>query len=341
MLSIITPVYNSEKYLDECLQSLENQTKSEFEIILVDDGSTDLSGLMCDEFAQTHDNVRVVHTENQGLLIARRTGIKYSKGNYLAFLDSDDCIASSFVAEIEEVISEHDKPDIIAFDFSRGETLTYNGIIVAPGLPFAGDYCEGKYFCVKNAVCDGTFNNMANKVIKREVIRDGDDYSIFRGLMHGEDWFQMISIVENAQSAFYLKRPLYFYRISTQSSTHTFKISQLNDLLIVFNRLLNASAKWGDTYLQRARLGACRHIFMLISAVAVSREYSSKEKETIMKKIADLIWFVCKDETNVVFSKLRIDYSLTLRFAVAGKTRLSMFIAKLSVGLYNKLNHIR
>ena len=340
MLSIVVPVYNGEKYLDECFKSLENQTNSKFEIVLVDDGSTDTSGHKCDEFAGTHHGVEVVHTENQGLLLARRTGIVHSKGDYLAFLDSDDCISPDFVYEVEKVISEQNEPDIIVFDFSRGASPTYNGLIIKPGLSRSGRYTEEDFTCIKKALCEGMFNNMANKVIKKSVIGTNDDYSSFRGLMHGEDWLQMIPIVDRAGSAFYINRPLYFYRISSQSSTHSFKVSQLYDLSRVFERLLNVSEKWGQDLFQCARLGACKHIFMLISALAATKDYSAKDKIMIMDEIADLIRFVCRDESNAIFPKLRIDYSLALRFALGKKPQLSMFTAYLSVGLYNKLNRI-
>lgn len=90
LISVIVPVYNVEKYLRECLNSLLTQTYRELEIIMVDDGSSDASGKICDEYAQEYENFFVVHKENAGLGLARNTGLEYITGKYVTFLDSDD-----------------------------------------------------------------------------------------------------------------------------------------------------------------------------------------------------------------------------------------------------------
>lgn len=89
-VSIIVPVYNVEKYLDRCMQSLLNQTLSDIEIIMVDDGSPDRCPQMCDEYAAKDRRVRVIHKENGGLGLARNTGLDAATGEYVAFVDSDD-----------------------------------------------------------------------------------------------------------------------------------------------------------------------------------------------------------------------------------------------------------
>ena len=92
ILSITIPSYNVEKYIRHCIESIINQTYPDLQIILVDDGSTDCSGLICDEYAKKDARITVVHTENKGVSSARNLGIKHAKGEYIAFLDSDDCI---------------------------------------------------------------------------------------------------------------------------------------------------------------------------------------------------------------------------------------------------------
>ena len=91
-ISIIVPVYNVEKYLKRCIDSILNQSFTDFELILVDDGSTDNSGEIIDEYAIKDERIKVIHKENGGLSSARNVGIEYSKGNYIAFVDSDDYI---------------------------------------------------------------------------------------------------------------------------------------------------------------------------------------------------------------------------------------------------------
>ena len=91
-LSIIVPVYNVEQYLDECIQSLLNQTLKNIEIILVDDGSPDNSPQMCDEYAKQDSRIKVIHKVNRGLGYARNSGLEISQGEYVTFIDSDDYI---------------------------------------------------------------------------------------------------------------------------------------------------------------------------------------------------------------------------------------------------------
>ena len=92
MISVVVPVYNVEKYINDCIDSIINQTYRELEIILVDDGSNDSSGAICDEYAMKDDRIRVIHKKNGGLAEARNKGIDSANGSYLAFIDSDDHI---------------------------------------------------------------------------------------------------------------------------------------------------------------------------------------------------------------------------------------------------------
>ena len=97
LVSIIIPVYNVEKYVKRCFKSVSEQTYQNIEIIVVDDGSTDSSGKLCDEFSRAEKRAVVIHKENGGLSSARNVGMKMAKGEYITFLDSDDFLALDFV----------------------------------------------------------------------------------------------------------------------------------------------------------------------------------------------------------------------------------------------------
>lgn len=118
-LSVIVPIYNCEKYLIQCIESILQQTYENFELILVDDGSNDSSGRICDEFVKYDNRVKVIHKSNEGCVAARRTGFKESIGNYVSFLDSDDWIESEF---FESLMQFTNKAEIV---FS-GFTSEYN-----------------------------------------------------------------------------------------------------------------------------------------------------------------------------------------------------------------------
>lgn len=115
LISVIIPVYNVEKYLRECIDSVLNQTYKCYEIILVDDGSTDSSGKICDEYAQAYDNVRVIHKENSGPSATRNAGFTYAQGEYVYFLDSDDYIVPIALKTLINTSVENNA-DIVFFD---------------------------------------------------------------------------------------------------------------------------------------------------------------------------------------------------------------------------------
>ena len=89
LISVVTPVYNAEQYLENCVQSMLSQTIQNIEIILVDDGSLDQSGFLCDEFAQKDSRIKIIHQQNQGVTAARAAGIKKSSGEWICFVDCD------------------------------------------------------------------------------------------------------------------------------------------------------------------------------------------------------------------------------------------------------------
>lgn len=115
-LSIIIPVYNVEQYLQSCVQSVITQTYQDLQVILVDDGSTDSSGILCDQLAQQDSRIQVVHKVNGGLSDARNAGLKVATGDYVLFLDSDDYYADSYVLEtLVNTLSKWDYPDALLF----------------------------------------------------------------------------------------------------------------------------------------------------------------------------------------------------------------------------------
>lgn len=107
LISVIVPVYNIEKYLERCVESVRNQTYKNLEILLVDDGSTDSSGALCDELAQRDERIRVLHKENGGSSSARNLGIAQAKGEYLGFVDSDDYISQDMYELLYEAVVEY------------------------------------------------------------------------------------------------------------------------------------------------------------------------------------------------------------------------------------------
>lgn len=118
-LSIVVPVYNVEKYLNQCIDSILGQSFRDFELIIVDDGSKDRSGSICDEYAKADSRVIVIHTENHGVVTARRTGVNCARGEYTAFVDSDDWLDLDFYRSIFETTGEANADVLVCNRVSR------------------------------------------------------------------------------------------------------------------------------------------------------------------------------------------------------------------------------
>lgn len=129
LISVIVPVYNVEKYLDRCVNSLLNQTIDNIEIILVDDGSPDLCPQMCDKYASIHSNIKVVHKQNAGLGMACNTGLNIAVGEYVAFVDSDDWVDNNMYKQMTDIASSHEA-DIVFSGLERN-----NGTMAIGTLP--------------------------------------------------------------------------------------------------------------------------------------------------------------------------------------------------------------
>ena len=116
--SVIIPVFNSEKYIYKCLESVINQNLKDFECIIVDDGSSDNSGSICDEISKLDERLQVIHQKNKGVSAARNAALQCAKGEYICFVDSDDWISRDMLSVLNNII-ERETPDIIIFGYSE------------------------------------------------------------------------------------------------------------------------------------------------------------------------------------------------------------------------------
>lgn len=172
-LSVIVPVYNVEKYLCKCVDSLLNQDLlvEEYEIILVDDGSHDRCGLICDEYANGHVNVKVIHRENGGLSAARNSGIEYAKGQYVQFVDSDDYLKPNVLKALVEKM-EAECLDVLRFNYQnvneRYEVFEPNKVS-RPFMDYRDEVCDGLTFLTERL----GFGCYAWQFVLRRELLDG------------------------------------------------------------------------------------------------------------------------------------------------------------------------
>ena len=202
MISIIVPIYNVEPYLRRCVDSLLRQTYEDFELILVDDGSPDSCGTICDEYAARDHRVRVIHKPNGGLSDARNAGMEIAKGQYIAFVDSDDWVAPEYLARLLAAL-EGSNADICECDVLRTEGE--NPASAAAQSPREVFHTAA---ALEQLVHDGVFRqHVWNKLYRREVI----NHICFPKGKTNEDEFWTYQVFGNAKRVVKIRDVLYFY----------------------------------------------------------------------------------------------------------------------------------
>lgn len=217
--SIIVPVYNVEKYLAECVDSLLAQdTEDSYEIILVDDGSQDISGELCDKYAAKDPRVRVLHKKNGGVSSARNAGMEKARGTYLLFVDPDDWCESNWLSEISRKILEAPDVDMILYGFETfGDGVSSSTIVPNP-LPVNKN---GKTYLEQLDQCGGTPTPMVwchmfrTTLLRRENIRFNEEYCV------SEDMDFVTQYAIYAIKFEVISRVLYHYRVRAGSLIRT------------------------------------------------------------------------------------------------------------------------
>lgn len=236
LFSVVVPVYNAEKYLSKCIDSVLTQTYQNFELILVDDGSTDNSGKICDEYATKDSRIVVVHQMNQGHTMARRKAISVAKGDYFLFLDSDDYWDSNLLETIDDAITAS-HCDMVIFKYRRitnsGEFISESETLFADKDIFSKENGTPLY----QALIRGALNSLCTKAVSAELV-DNKDYTYYQNIRYGEDLLQNLPFIFNAHSIIYLDRPMYNYRSNPVSITNNFSPKMFNDMVTVWNVLL-------------------------------------------------------------------------------------------------------
>ena len=234
VLSIIVPVYNVEKYLNCCLMSLlyQNVHENVFEVICIDDGSTDGSGGVLDEFANKHNNLKVVHQQNCGVSSARNKGIELVKGEYIWFVDADDLIAENSLKSIIDCINENKKPDMLSV-----------GVISFDDNDRSISELKGKALSIDEESKRYSEWIFA-EIVKADIIRNNGirfDSNVF----YGEDDIFQVFLHQYIITKAKLNRVVYFYRQRLGSALHS-SISEDNIERIM--KTYNSDLKYAETY---------------------------------------------------------------------------------------------
>lgn len=225
MISVIIPVYNAERFLRATVQSVIDQDYSDFEILLIDDGSTDMSGEICDELASEHQQITVIHKPNGGVSQARNAGIEAAKGKYLTFIDSDDFIDKHMLADlVNEFEAKNVDKVFCGFEEIHEDGVCFGHIANLPPrkilnrneviytLLYTG--CSSNSYM--NTVCGGVYKT---SIIKKHNLK-------FENRPMGEDWLFNMKYCDFIQSAVYIDKPYYKYFRNSTSATSRYQPRQ-------------------------------------------------------------------------------------------------------------------
>ena len=231
MISIIIPVYNTEQYLHRCINSILDSSCGDFEIILVNDGSTDNSPAICEEYSRQDSRIKVIHQENRGVSSARNHGLDHCQGEWVVFVDSDDFISRDFLNLIAR--EAYQNQDLLLFDFAKFIAGHVSADYPVHTVSFSGDNMLRlirRILVPRPLYADGSadFRSPCARAYKKSII---DRYSIrfSPSLTVGEDLLFNMEYQLRARSCVYTSVPVYFYDIHEGSATHGFRSGLLKN----------------------------------------------------------------------------------------------------------------
>lgn len=221
---IIVPVFNSCEYLTECIESVLDEKTLNLKLILIDDGSTDESGKICDNYADFDDRVVAIHQKNQGQIIARQAGLRYiltqcekKTNDIIMFLDADDTLKYETLSEVNRVMDDS-SIDMMIFGMDR----VCDGEIVYPYNADGrfGGIIENKRNLYRIVFNDWTYNPVCGKAIRISLL-ENCDYGEYGDIRYGEDLIQSIEYYKKSKKVYFYNKSLYDYRINPKSLTQT------------------------------------------------------------------------------------------------------------------------
>lgn len=213
IVSVIIPIYNVEKYLRECMESVMHQTLKEIEIICINDGSTDKSAAILQEYAQKDSRIKVINQEHLGVSSARNMGLKNADGKYISFIDGDDAVHKEFLQKLYEALQQNKTADFAWCNFIEGTKQKYQ----TKGSPYMSaiyDNPFNRYIRRKRPKMNALWNKLYSKHLLKGIFFPED-------LCFGEDLVFLFQVLYRAKMATYVSDSLYFYRNRPNSAMNT------------------------------------------------------------------------------------------------------------------------
>ena len=298
LISIIVPIYNTEKYLHECLDSILNQSYTNFEVLLINDGSTDSSGTICQEYVERDSRFRYFEKDNGGVASARNLGLERSEGTYITFIDSDDWVEFNYLEVLYTALKENDT-DVAISTYKRfaQDGVFYlrsyskeNDEFLNIGKRNRNSFLE---ILPKLGELDHSFYSISSKLIKREII---GNLLFDEQVSYAEDLNFFFRLYLGVESVVYVRDYTYIYRTHDASTSQNFNELKALHELEIFKRMFQQIEKMGITtfqYFRRLKNLVASRIAGFPTSKAI-REYESfvsevRERVTYPQPLISLV----------------------------------------------------
>lgn len=295
LVSVVLPIYNVEKYLDRCIESIVGQTYKNIEVILVDDGSPDKCPQICDKWSRLDSRVKVIHQKNVGLGFARNTGIENASGDYICFFDSDDYLKPNLIELCVDKMIKN-KADYVLYGFcdvTEDEQLLCDYLPTPSKTIFTGDEIREEF--IKHILSSYKYNgecwnlNLSawNCMYSMSMIRKNNFKFVSEREIISEDVFSLLYLYSKMNRVVIIKEILYYHRVNSKSLTHVYRKDRIEKLNYLYYRLMELCDEC-DYDNDIKRLVANPYINGMIGAmkmIVTSSDLTNKEHKEILRNI--------------------------------------------------------
>ena len=285
-ISIIIPVYNIEKYIDKCIKSVIEQTYKNIEIILIDDGSTDLSRSICDKYQKEDKRIKVIHQDNNGASCARNTGIKNATGEYIMLIDGDDYIESDMCEKMLKYSIDNNTKITICNFYNEHKDKT-----VINNSEFANNTIISNITAIKHMFVDDDiiFHVPWNKIYHRSIFFENKDIRYPKGRIHGDSYINY-KIYNSVDKILVINKALYHYTHRDNNITYQFDFKKINDSINLTKEIIEWSNAQNEELKQMAYVYAINYLFFCTQLCLKN------------KKINKCLPFVLKNRKKILLS---------------------------------------
>lgn len=316
-ISIIVPVYNVEEFLPRCIESILNQTYVNWELLLIDDGSLDNSGKVCDKYAEIDGRIKVFHKENGGVSSARNVGLERNTGDWITFIDADDALDSKTLSFCSQYFSEVDMIRFSIRYLHSQDGKHYNDFIIDE---------ISKELYLSQIVARDTVLGVCGGIYKKCLFEE-HKLRFDTSLISGEDWLMLVLLVYYSSKVKLLNLPLYLYTVfNPNSCTYTYNYkTALSSIRAERSIEAILASKCGEQYYKASVKGRCRLVNDFVS-------HCIKHPELITK--TEFYQFI-NEGGSISFQDIKYsDYSIIRRIRLLiystfwGKKIISIRLAK-------------